>query len=309
MKRILRLIVSILLVYFAFKKINVISLINGLTNVPVVLIFFTLFSSFLLTMVSGYRWSTILLKNPKITDVLVFVKCSYLASFYGLFLPTSMGSDLVKWLPLIKKYPDLNKIKIAGSVLIDRIIGASAFFPVAFIFAILGKIIGFNFPWFLILVSGSGCILVLVFYLILFLFDFERYFERFKFFKKIIKVMDLIKKENKNILLKAFFISIILNIFNLIPIWITSIFLGANFSLISIYVFLPIISLILILPISIAGFGAREQLYLFFFSQLGIGNEKILLVSTYQGIMGVIMALLSGIFMFIDNRSKVINKK
>ena len=58
---------------------------------------------------------------------------------------------------------------------------------------------------------------------------------------------------------------------------------------------MPVISLILVLPISVAGFGARENLFLLFFSQLGIADEKILLMSTFNGIMLVLNALIGGL--------------
>jgi hypothetical protein len=58
---------------------------------------------------------------------------------------------------------------------------------------------------------------------------------------------------------------------------------------------MPIISLILVLPISWAGFGARENLFLIFFGQLGYPTEKLLLVSTFGGIMGILNALIGGL--------------
>ncbi len=128
MKKILQFIFSIILIYFAFRKINVGNLFSNLINVPVLLIVFTIVYGFLANIVSSWRWGIVLLKKPKFKDILVFVKCNYLGAFYGLLLPTSVASDLVKWLPLVKRYPSLTKTKIVGSVLIDRIIGASVFF-------------------------------------------------------------------------------------------------------------------------------------------------------------------------------------
>ncbi len=112
--------------------------------------------------------------------------------------------------------------------------------------------------------------------------------------------MDLLKKENKKAILKVFIISLFIQIISIFPVWVAAVFLGVNFSLISVYIFMPIISLILLLPISVAGLGAREQLYLFFFSQVGITQEKILLVSTYQSVMGIIVSLIFGLFFLVS---------
>jgi hypothetical protein len=297
MKKIFQFLFSAILIYLAFSKIHVGNLFTRLLNVPIILIVFTFVYGFLASMISSWRWSIILLKKPKLNDISAFVKCHYLGAFYGLVLPTSLASDLVKWLPLIKKYPNLSKTKIAGSVLIDRIVGASAFFPVALISAIIGKILNFNFPNYLWFVFVFGCIGVIVFYLVLYFLDFEKIGVKSKFIQRIFNIMDILKNENKKTLLKVFLISLVVQIVSIFPVWITSLFLNVNFSLISVYVFIPIISLILLLPISIAGFGAREQLYLFFFSQIGVSQEGILLVSTYSSIMGVLIAFVSGLFL------------
>ena len=92
-------------------------------------------------------------------------------------------------------------------------------------------------------------------------------------------------------------ISIVGQIIWTLPIWFYSLIFGAGMSLLSVYVLVPIINLILVLPISIAGFGAREQLFIYFFVPLGIAEEKILLVSTFTGVMGIFNALLGGLLM------------
>jgi hypothetical protein len=79
--------------------------------------------------------------------------------------------------------------------------------------------------------------------------------------------------------------------------WLVSQALGGGLSLMSVFIFMPIISLILVLPISWAGFGAREQLFLYFFGQLGVTPEKILAVSTLNGVIGILNSLLGGVFL------------
>ena len=53
--------------------------------------------------------------------------------------------------------------------------------------------------------------------------------------------------------------------------------------------------MILVLPISFAGFGAREQLFLLFFSNANTSTEGILLTSAFLGIMGIINSLFGGL--------------
>jgi hypothetical protein len=85
----------------------------------------------------------------------------------------------------------------------------------------------------------------------------------------------------------------------MLPTWFYSLIFGVGISIVQVYLFVPIISLILVLPISVAGFGARENLFLYFFSQLGFADEKILLVSTFGGIIGILNALVGGLLLLI----------
>jgi hypothetical protein len=80
------------------------------------------------------------------------------------------------------------------------------------------------------------------------------------------------------------------------PIWFISQIIGAGMSLVQIYIVVPVVALVLLLPISIGGFGAREQIYLFFFSQMGLVADKILAVSTVGGILGILNILIGGLF-------------
>jgi len=61
----------------------------------------------------------------------------------------------------------------------------------------------------------------------------------------------------------------------------------------------------LLLPISVAGFGAREQLYLFFFLKVGGIAEGILLTSTFSGILGIITALIGGLITLTPDFKKI----
>jgi hypothetical protein len=294
-KHIFKLVFSALLIYFAFLKVDTSALIKDLIKIPLWLVIWNIVYAFGTFLLINYRWSSVLLKKPTFRDVLFFTKCTYMGSFYGLFFPSLVAVDMVKWLPLMKRYKDMGKLKIAGSVLIDRVIGASSFFPVALAAAIMAKFLKYDFPNYLFYVFGIGSVAVFAFYLMIYFFNFEKYFGRIKYVNKLIRVMDLLKNENKRLLVKLFLYSILIQFLGVLPVWFNARFLGVPFPIVAVYVFMPIISLILLLPISVAGFGAREQLFLFFFSQLGIGPEKILLVSTFSGIITVISSLLGGL--------------
>ena len=294
-----RILFSVAMVYFAFRKVDIIRLAGELRMVPgwflVVIIIY-----FVFTMVVGaVRWMYLVLEKPTLLDLRNFLNASYSGIFYSLFFPSSVGGDLVKWLPLLEKYPQVSKTKMASSVLIDRIVGLSAFALMAFLSAVIAKLLHFNFPdylfWlFLVLFVG-----VIVFYVTVFTIDFEKVFGKMAFMRKILDILDVLKEGNKKRILMCLLLSLVAEPIWILPTWFYSLIFHAGMSLISVFVFLPIINLIIVLPVSFAGFGARENLFVLFFSQIGIPTEKILLVSTFSGIMGVLNALLGGLISLI----------
>jgi glycosyltransferase 2 family protein len=183
--------------------------------------------------------------------------------------------------------------------LIDRVVGLSAFALMALLATAVGKVVGIKTPDYLFWFFLGLSFLILVFYGLVFTIDFEKRLGKWPIFRKILDVLDVFKEGNKKRILLALGISVIAEPIWILPVWFYSLIFGAGMSWLSIMIILPIINLIIVLPISFAGFGARENLYLFFFSQLGISEEKILLVSTFSGIIVILNALLGGLISLI----------
>lgn len=290
---------SVILIYFAFRKIDVLGLLGEISKVPLWLTLGLLAYMVFTTIIGVVRWCILIIEKPSLGDVFNFARAAYIGAFYGLFFPSAVGGDLVKWLPLLKKYPQLSKTRLVSSILVDRIIGFSAFVVMAFFSIVLGKFLRFQFPDYLFWLFFGLFLTMILFYIVVFSLDFEKIFGRFKLLRKLLEIVDLLKSENKSRIMKCFLISIIAEPIWILPNWFYSLVFDAGLSLLSVYVFMPVISLILVLPVSVAGFGAREQLYLYFFTQLGLVPEKVLLVSTFSGVLGVLNSLLGGLLILL----------
>ena len=290
-------LISIILIYFAFKKVDAKIIISELSRVSIWFVVFNLIYQFLILFLIAYRWTILVFEKPKFIDAWNFVRAIYVGMFYSLFFPSSgTAIDMVKWVPLIKRYPDLSKQKLLGTLVLDRMLTLTAFYLMAFVSLIGAKLAGFNFPNYLFLIISLIFLVFVLFFVFLLNGKLDILFNKIPYLKNIKEVDSLLKDRKK--IIKCIGIGLITEILWLLPIWFISNMFGAGFSLMSIYVFVPLITTILILPISFSGFGAREQLYLYFFGQLGLNNEKILLVSTFFGIIGIVSCLLGGIFMF-----------
>lgn len=286
---------SALLIFIAFRKVNIAHLLNEVHQAPwwvvIALLVYMTFSMFL----GGLRWSILVLGKVKFSDIWAFTRATYAGCFYSLFFPTSVGGDLLKWTSLLKKYPEIPKLRLAGTALIDRVIGFSAFSVAAMLALIFGKILKYQFPDVLFWLFLGINIALIIFYVLVFSLDFEKILSRFKFLSKLVEIVDLLKNSNKKRIFICFLISIVSEPVWMLMTWFSSLTFKANIKLLQVFIFMPIISLILVLPISWAGFGARENLFLIFFGQLGYQPEKLLLVSAFGGIMGILNALIGGL--------------
>ena len=218
----------------------------------------------------GLRWGILVLGKVKFGDVLAFTRATYAGCFYSLFFPSSVGGDLLKWTSLLKKYPEISKLKLAGTALIDRVIGFSAFSVTALIALIVGKLLKYQFPDVLFWLFLGINVALIIFYGLVFSLDFEKLLglstsSRFSnFFNKLLEIVDLLKNSNKKRILSCFLLSLVAEPVWMLMTWFSSLTFRADIKLIQVFIFMPIISLILVLPISWAGFGARENLFLFF---------------------------------------------
>lgn len=267
-------------------------------KIPVWFVLLMVIYGILMTALGAYRWSIVLFEKVSLKEVAVLTKATLIGAFYGLFLPSSVGIDLMRWLPLIKAYPEISKTKLVSSVLIDRVIGFSCFIAVAFVAAVIGKELNINYPPYLLYVFGALLLMVIIFYWLVYGINLEKrldWLKKIRWLNKIYEVIGLFRGIKKQRLGKCFMAGVISEFTWILPIWWWSLIVKAGINLVSVMIIGPIVGLLLVLPISIAGFGARENLYLYFWGQLGIPAEKILLISTMNGVLGIVNVMLGGI--------------
>lgn len=294
----IKLLLSIGLLCLAFRKVEIVKIIEEMRVVPWWFVAMMVIYGLLTVFLGAYRWSVVLFEKVGFKDVLILARAALVASFYGLFLPSSVGIDLVRWVPLIKAYPGLSKTKIVASVLIDRVVGFSSFVLVAFVASVVGKYLGVNYPSYLLYLFGALSLGVAVIYLLVYgggLVAKLEWLKCWRWTNKLLEVMVLLRGLGVRRLSWGIFLGIWSEFAWILPIWWWSLITKAGISLISVMVIGPMVGLLLVLPISVAGFGARENLYLYFWGQMGIAAEKILVVSTMNGLMGIINSLLGGL--------------
>lgn len=307
--KLIKFLISVVLIYFAFRTVDVRLLLTNLSKVELWFIAVNVIISLILVGTVSWRWSLLVLKNPRFKDVVLFFKSSLSALFYGLFLPSSaVAGDALKWVIIDEKYPEIPKSKLLGSILLDRFIGLTVFVSLGFVMIFLAGTRGVEIPIIIKIVFAgmfAGCVL---FYMAIIFFDVKKIL-RFKWLGRFGEMFNLIDKDNLGQIVKSLGVSLASDMFWIGQMWFVGWYFGTDLSAVSILIFLPVISTILTLPISFAGFGAREQLFLYFFALEAASAESVLLMSTFSGILGVINSLVGGLVTLTPDFKKSQKKK
>ena len=275
---ILRISISVCLLIFLFHNIDRKDLFETIkqVNIPVLLfayIFFLL--SYILCL---FRWQ-MLLKAVNIHLPLKRTIISFSGGvFFNLFLPSTVGGDFMRSLDLAShtKRPR----EVVATVLLDRLSG--------YVGLVLLALVSICFGWRLVrdasVVLSISLITGLLITILLVLFNNAIYSWINKFMRspnagRIISIIRNLHQEihtfklNKMVIIKNVTISIFVQCLTPVSFFIIARSLGIKIGLVYLFVFLPIISAITLLPISIGGLGLRDATIIFFFAKIGIAKN------------------------------------
>ena len=283
----LRATVSIVLLYLAFRKISSKTYFANIFSFKFLAsVLFLALSTNLVTLLMSYRWKLIFFPKSFSEKLNLFFKATYNGLFYNMLLPTSIGGDLIKWIPL--RSLKIKKSVLLTSVLVDRFIGLSASVLVAFFSSILTIVTQIYQPPSILFISLSTFSFLFLLFLSGGITDT---------IKKVIPLPLKIKKllsyiqRKQTVIKKMTMLSIISQFIVCLSYVVLGFIWNVGYKMLYIFVFMPFIAIFLILPISVGGFGATEAVFLFFFEKVGINKELILTITTTVAVNKILMAL------------------
>jgi len=234
-------------------------------NILWLLLSFSLHSLGLL--ISAYRWQ-ILIQAQGDRVPLGFLAKSYLVgTFFNNFLPTRFGGDIVRiWDG--SRY-SRSVLKSSAIVLVERFTGIIVLLLFAFVASLSRLEMAKKIPiiWVSLLVGLLGLLFVLSFFMpfakrILGKIPDKGYLKKIK--AKVFEFRDvvLVYKDKKREFLKALFWAFLLQVNVILHYFLVGKALHLNISFIDYFIFIPIILIILIIPVTISGLGLREGIYI-----------------------------------------------
>jgi len=235
----------------------------------------------------------------------------WIGSFFSLFLPSSIGGDSYRVIDIAKRTGQ--GTRTFTSVVADRLSGFMALSLVGLVGGIMGyrSIQEASVIWAPLMFFGLFCAflgLVLDRRIIpwgLRLLKLDRFP---KLTTKYDLFADTFRKyaKDQTLLSQVAVLSFLFHASCITVIWLYSGFLGQDYPILWFFIFIPVISIVEALPISVYGIGVRDTAYVTFFAFVGIPAEYALLIALTHVAMNVIFASMGGMLFLFRKGSKPI---
>jgi uncharacterized membrane protein YbhN (UPF0104 family) len=240
-----------------------------------------------LVYVSARRWA-LLLEEPY--PIKKIFSLYMIGSFFNNLLPGAVGGDAVKAYYL---YKDTRKGGSSiGSVFMDRYIGLCALLSLGFISGIVAfpelRTIGMHLvipALFCLFIAGS-----LLFFRLRIGRRFSAISDFYDYFHRSIR--------NRSMLVKTFILSLIVQTLTLFMIYLIARGIDQKLTFTALFVFVPIISIITMVPISISGLGVRESAFVLLFGLTGVPAEASMSIS-FLWFLSIVTASLIGLVEYL----------
>jgi len=279
-------------------------LFDMLKNADLTLLIAALLVGVVINMVSAFKWYA-LTRAQKLGAGYWRIFAYYLiGQFYNMFLPTSVGGDIVRSYEL-GKFSGRQSDSLA-SVFVERYTGVVTLLLVAAA-AVLTQLTRFNQNFIILTLMVFFIGLGLIAWLIIDVRPYQwikhwaqsRFAMSTRVFEKLDKLQTsiIVYKDQPSTLVVAFVNSLVFYFVAVVNVYITALVFTSELSFLDILIATPIIMLIMNLPISIGNIGLMEIGYVSVLELMGYGAELGLAIMFLMRLKSVFDAVLGGILL------------
>lgn len=306
----LKIIISISLLTYLLSKIEWQKSLITIHNANFLWLAIAVTLSVLDNMLLTYKWNLLLKVRNKFISFWRLLAINMIGGFWGLFLPSSLSTDVIRGYYLVKTSSD--KAISITSIFIDRLFALVAllvFVSMASLFA--GEILKNLYLGYYIL----GFFLILTLVLILFntkefsnlLLTFSNRYANNNIIKNIIKLRTALIEYNKYpiTLSLSFLLSLVVQLFRVC--WYITIAwsFGVYIPVVYYFIFCPLIVVILMIPVSIGGLGVREGAFVALFTIAGMSLDQAVIISFTSSLITNLVTISGGmVYLFYRSEYK-----
>ena len=230
-------------------------------------------------LVSVVRWRTILVNFDVHIDYSPLAKITFIGFFFNLFLPSGIGGDFFRAYYLSKR-KDRGMSTTLTTTLLERSGGLCALLVIGTLFAAFEdiRVEGVRlFDVFLVLIT-----LYLLGNIMLFHAWIHRQISSFLKKRKLEQIaakLELVYsglnalRGNRRSIVLALLLSLLIQFLTVVMVWFAALAIDIDAPFRIFMIFVPLINLSIMVPLTINGIGLRESLFYLLFSQIGLPME------------------------------------
>ncbi|NJN97093.1 MAG: flippase-like domain-containing protein [Anaerolineales bacterium] len=309
---ILKVVISLGLLIFIFSSLDMPAFFRTVSQANPWWLLAALAMMMLGVVIRAYRWQILLAAIGVSVPLVELTNIYFIGFLFNNLLPSGLGGDAMRMVELSRHTERISDA--VTSVVVDRFLGLSSLQAIALValvadwgevppavayFTIViflgGLVIGYlliNRPLYTSLRARVGL------------------FRRLSDVKMIGNLAESFQRYPVGALGRAYLVAILFNLSLIAMNIFIGTALGAPVSLSQYAVFVPITSLVLLLPISFAGLGVREETYRRLFTQVGVLPEIAVAMSLLVYVFGnICTGLIGGVIYLLRGARGVVSEK
>lgn len=305
----LKFLVSGTLIWFLIDSIDLGAASARILGANLQILALVLGLSVLQILICVVRWRSVLAAINGILSVANCFQLYLIGTFFNQALPSAVGGDAVR---IYRAYKDGLSLHCSiNGVMLERVATVLGLIMLV-VFAtpfFIGRVGLKDADWiiptlvFFGLVSVTGVIVLM---------GLDRLPSKYSHWR-IVNGLAILAADTRRVFLspihsfKALSWSLLGHVNISLVVYLLGISIGLEITLLDCMVLMPPVLLLMTLPISIAGWGVREQAMVAAFSLINISGEGALALSIMFGLMGLIIGLPGGIVWLISSDKKILN--
>jgi uncharacterized protein (TIRG00374 family) len=291
----IRVIVSIVLIGYLLLKSDIGMIASIVKGAEVQYLLLSFLMLLLSIGVSVWRWDILLRCKNVVVNSYELTRLFMIGLFFNNVLPSSIGGDIVKTYKLAKQTS--KKSEVISSVVMTRLVGFFSLLAIAGVTVLLG--LGKVEARHVIIVFGA------MFLLIAGMFTVTRHW--FRALARRLSTLPLYPlvrstyhsireyRKEKGALTQSFVLAVVFNLLVVAQALLIGVAYGVPLHPYYYFLFIPLIVVFTMLPVSINGIGVRESGFAYFFTPLGVTLEASLTVSLTMYAQLLAASLIGGI--------------
>jgi uncharacterized protein (TIRG00374 family) len=300
----LKITVSLVLVVVILRSVDVTVLWQVIRHANPWYLVGALAASMAGVVLRAYRWQ-ILVNDQGVTASLGELTALWFVSFlFTNILPSGIGGDAVRAYELSRSSE--RGAQAVTSVLVDRFVGLFALQTIALVaLAFSWRLMPDQLVFITVLLFSISLLAAAVLAFPPLWNAAEKwipFFDRLLSIKFIRSLVDSLQSYTHSALLRAFVVGLVFNILLITITVLVARGLGDTLPLPYYMIFVPIASIVILVPISFAGLGVREGTYVFLFSLVGVSREMALSISLLIYAVGTVApGIVGGVIYIVRN--------